>query len=1748
MLGAVVVPEGGFGFVSAFGEDAAGGDVAGDIVGVAIDPEAGTVEFALQAQGVVDDHFTPKEHHGEPVIEEQGLDGVREGGLGRFIALEAGKPASGVISDDAIAGDALLELVAGEVGLVGEIDGTELGDGRGRERGEGKVEETTGFTGDGVTVLQGEFDGATGFGVGVGAATDGDEGDGMGMGGFEFQGGDAGPVAVAGVEGKGGAMAGVIDEEGAEGAVRLGDAQEGQVVVDGTAGGAAIAGESDGPLSPGDEGGSAVGEGGEDGGLGLVEEMAGVVVDGVLFVRGEVAGEDVGGGAGEAGGAMGMGDGEGELGGEQAGAALDAGAEFGGEGAGEDAIVEGDDDGGSGTFTEGEGAGVETLEDIGWRRETGAGEVAHEEDGPEGSDVDACDPDGDEGLGGCGAEGLGEEEGEKRQEKTAGENHAGQDRERGRGSHPDVGGAGGSRGGAGNAEGAGFTQRRNARDEGKGVVGWYGEMMLRDVAGFAAWREDFRKGGSRGGRRNAEGEGEGCGALTWGGVGRESLATEMNTSLNQAGLGGPLDDLANLATQVAQVAATAVVLTEGTRLRMEGQSGLRSDEWPAVERIAQGVLADGGGGELRVGTELAGSPFRWGVSTPIEMPSGGRAGVLLLLDRVPRGLSVRQRAALQTVAHQVVLHLELHRHATSLAHTHEEHRKTEEELRRSEAFYEALVESLPQNIFRKDLNGRFTFVNERFCRTVGRPREEVIGQTDFEIFPRMLAQKYHSDDRRLLETGELFEATEENLTQDGERHYVHVLKTPILDRAGARIGIQGIFWDVTLEHRVQDELAHERDLLQALLEYAPDAIYFKDTESRILRASRAFARKAGYAEPSELVGRTDHELFAKEHADAARADELRVLATGEIIDGQTEREVWPSGRVTWALTSKLPLRDGRGQVVGTFGVSRDITELKLAQVELERTEKKYRSIVVNALDGIFQTTPEGHYLSANPALARIYGFESVEELIGERTNIAEQLYVNPARREEFQRLLQANDRIEGFESQVYRRDGQVIWIAENARAVRDLSGQLLYYEGTVEDISARKRAEHELEMARDAALQSARAKSAFLANTSHEIRTPMNGIIGMTRLLLDTPLTQEQRSHLETLRSSAEGLLTILKDILDFSKIESGRMDFEILDFDLRELVEDTVELLAERAFGKHLELTVWIDHRIPPLVGGDSGRVRQVLTNLLNNAIKFTMDGEVVVRVELIGEEPEAWMIRCEVTDTGVGIAREALGKIFDPFVQADGSTTRRFGGTGLGLSISRGLMHGMGGELGVTSELEKGSTFWFTLRVRRSVGVEPESMPDLPSKRVLVVEHHPRTQQVLVHELEGTEFQSVLASSGAEGLEALRKAADEGAPFDVAILDLRLPDMDALSLAHEIHLKPGLECARLIVAAPLGQRLDVSLLRTVGVAAHLAKPVKRARLLETLRAVVRGEEAEERRTVRTVVESSPGQGPALGSIRILMAEDNLVNQKVASALLKKLGQETAVAEDGRQALEMVARHAYDVILMDCQMPEMDGYEATHRIRLEESNGAYGSRVPHFIIALTANAMVGDRERCLEAGMDDFLTKPLEVAALESALRRSVAFREAAMGDSPRSDAAAETGAAPTIMAMAVNEPMPGPTAETPALPDLDPAVLDLLMVPDDPESMIELVELAETDCALRLAALRAGVETADFKAVISAAHTLKGSAGNLGGRRLADLVNRLEAAAKAGSVDQLRAQFPGVEAAFADFIKALKRRVESV
>ena len=1205
--------------------------------------------------------------------------------------------------------------------------------------------------------------------------------------------------------------------------------------------------------------------------------------------------------------------------------------------------------------------------------------------------------------------------------------------------------------------------------------------------------------------------------------------------------GGPFTGLADLAAQLASVAGAAVVLRHGEALHLEGQAGLSLSQQARPVVWAGWTLEHCEWTEFQrpEGSEPGG--IGWVVGIPLRAGSGELQGALVLFNTVPIEFSSRQRAGLLTIAHEVLMHLDLRSQATTLTRAAEAHRRTEAALRDREAFFENLVERLPQNIFHKDLEGRFTFANQRFCDLVGCSRSEIIGLTDFKLFPQALAEKYLSDDQKVLSTGVAFETIEANVTPDGQRYWVHVIKTPLLDASGQPVGIQGIFWDVTQQHFVQEQLAHERDLLRALLDSAPDAIYFKDRNSRIIRCSRALAVKLGYPDSPAIEGKTDHDLFASDHADAALAVEKKVISTGEPLLGYTEREIWRDGRSRWALTSKLPLRDSRGEIAGTFGISKDITALKEAQDRLEQAESNYKSIVENAIDGIFQTTPDGHYIKANMALARIYGFDSPEELIANRTDIEHQVYVEPNRRSQFVEVLRRAGRVDHFESQVFRRDRSVIWISENARAVRDAADHLLYYEGTVEDITARKRAEDELSRAnselaaaRDAALQSAQAKSRFLANTSHEIRTPMNAIIGMSGLLMDTPLTTEQRDYVETIRDSALGLLTVINDILDFSKIESGKINFEASDFNPRETIEDTAELLAERAFSKGIEFSVWVDHELPPRVRGDSARLRQVLTNLLGNAIKFTpQGGDVVLRAERVEISGNDVCLRFLVKDTGIGIAPESQAKIFEAFEQADGSTTRKYGGTGLGLAISRQLVIRMGGQIGVESQEGKGSTFWFTANfpISAPLGLLPLPVEAVGTggsvlPRLLLVEDHPGTTETIRHELSVLPVTVDVASTAAEALQRLRTMTSEAQTYIGALVDLTLPDQDGLALVHEAHLLKGLDALRVVLLVPLGQRLDQGLLRTVGVSAQLVKPVKQARLRDVVGHLIRGDLPEPSEDTRFLSISGTAPAPAR-RLRLLLAEDNLVNQKVAGALLKKLGYTAEMVGNGRAALDAVGNKEYDAILMDCQMPDLDGYQATRQLRRMEAGGEFGDRPPHYIIALTANAMAGDRERCLDAGMDDFLTKPLDEKRLASALQR------AAQLAAPISEAApSSTEMGGALPEADVSGNLTSPSGE---IPIFNEAELEKYRIPGDPDALPELVALFLEDLPDRMSDLQNAWDRRDVAAIKASAHTLKGSASNMGARRLADACRRLEEQLSSGagpdlpgSLDEISGQLP--------------------
>jgi PAS domain S-box-containing protein len=686
---------------------------------------------------------------------------------------------------------------------------------------------------------------------------------------------------------------------------------------------------------------------------------------------------------------------------------------------------------------------------------------------------------------------------------------------------------------------------------------------------------------------------------------------------------------------------------------------------------------------------------------------------------------------------------------------------------------------------------------------------------------------------------------------------------------------------------------------------------------------------------------------------------------------------------------------------------RDILAREQVQAAVFESEARYRSLFENVPDGVYRTTPDGRILAANPALVSMLGYASEEEL--KSVDVARDLYVNAGERDGLLDRLNRQGALLNVEPSLRRKDGRIITALENARPVRGDDGEVLYYEGTLTDITERKRAEQELveharrleeagrrlaeqslelREARDAALEASRMKSEFLANVSHEIRTPMNGVIGMNGLLLETELTREQREYADAVRRSAEHLLGILNYILDYSKAEAGRLSLESIEFDVGTTVESVVELAAARAEAKGLELVCSIHPAVPAVVRGDPSRLGQILTNLVDNAIKFTAAGEVLVRAEPVPGPGDGHWLRFEVEDTGIGVSPEAHSRLFQPFSQADGSTTRCFGGTGLGLAISRQLVEMMGGQIGVSSQPGRGSRFWFTVRLEALREPAAQSVSDLlAGRRVLVAMSHPAGRQAVAGQVAGWGMTAEPVSGGVAALAALDRAAAAEAPFDVLILDSALPDRDVLDLVREFRANPRWSASRVILLAPLSAPGLRPAALQAGVDLCISKPVRPSQLKHALILLQSSppEFTASLVSLRTeTAAAGPREAPPETRGHVLIAEDNQVNQRLAARLVERLGYHVDVAQNGREAVLALSRFPYSAVLMDCQMPDMDGFEATAEIRRRETPDR---RTP--IIAMTAHAMSGDRERCLEAGMDDYVSKPIRPQELARALQR---------------------------------------------------------------------------------------------------------------------------------------------------------------
>ena len=765
---------------------------------------------------------------------------------------------------------------------------------------------------------------------------------------------------------------------------------------------------------------------------------------------------------------------------------------------------------------------------------------------------------------------------------------------------------------------------------------------------------------------------------------------------------------------------------------------------------------------------------------------------------------------------------------------------------------------------------------------------------------------------------------------------------------------------------------------------------------------------------------------------------------------------------------------------------------------------RFAAIVQASHDAIVACSLDGTLVAWNVAAERLFGY-TAREALGRSVAILSP----PERVDEGPALLvriSAGEHIQQFETVRMRKDGSRVDVSITYSPIRDRAGRVTGVSAIARDITERKQVEEAMRSARDVAERALAAKAAFLANMSHEIRTPMNGVMGMTELLLDTELTPEQRRQLELVHSSADGLLAILNDILDFSKIESQHLDLETIPFDLPKLLYSATTLLAVRAQKKQVELMTDVSMEVPARVQGDPTRLRQVLTNLIGNAIKFTHEGEVVVAVTTVQRTDTEARVRFSVRDTGIGIAPEQRNQIFEEFAQADASMTRRYGGTGLGLAISRRLVALMGGELTVASEIGRGSEFSFTLALpvdvweREGVAVPKGAAGAAPAGwRVLVVDDNETNRRIL-REMLGTNGMDIKEASGTDrALVAMRRAHAEGAPFDLAIIDAQMPNRDGFDLAAAVQADPAIAGTHLCMLTSAGQRGDAQRCRDLAIQGYLTKPISRIDLLEAVSLVLAN---AKKNTVADVVTRHTIR-EARRELKILLAEDNPVNQEVAAVMLRKRGHHVDIVGNGREAVEAVQRDTYDLVLMDIQMPVMDGRAATVAIRALPK----GLDLP--IFAVTAHAMNDERARCSECGMSGYLAKPFKAHELYALVE---GWTE------PKA-------ANPDLLIC----PVPVAPPPLPAAVDLE-GFRGTMREAGVEEAVAGILRMFASSAPERLEALGAAVQAGDGAAIGRAAHAFKSAASTIGARGLAGQLLDMESAAGKGDVARATGQMPAL------------------
>jgi PAS domain S-box-containing protein len=921
------------------------------------------------------------------------------------------------------------------------------------------------------------------------------------------------------------------------------------------------------------------------------------------------------------------------------------------------------------------------------------------------------------------------------------------------------------------------------------------------------------------------------------------------------------------------------------------------------------------------------------------------------------------------------------------------------------------------------------------------------------------------------ELGHLVEGFNQMLTQielrDGDLRKAHEELERRVEQRTAELQSE-----VTERRNAEASLAERTTYLNALINTAPLGIVAMNARQEITICNPAFERLFGYQQ-REIIGKDLDTVLCGD-----QEGERGIKLTEKVVSGSYVHAIGRRRRKDGVMLDceiyavPLILND---RLAGSFGLYSDITERRKAQEALELSESRRIAFKEASLDGIIAYDAEQGITEFNPSMEKMIGISRQEALGKSFEQVIAPERLRTAHRADMDTYLTTGKSQfvgQQAETVLCRRNGSEFPADVSVTAVH--AEGTTYFIATIRDISNQKAAAEELRSAKESAESASRAKSEFLANMSHEIRTPMNGILGMAELALDTKLEPEQREYLQMVKSSADGLLVVINDILDFSKIEAGKLDLELIPFEIRLALLDTLKTLAIRAHKKGIELTVDIPAAVPEQIVGDPTRLRQVLVNLVGNSIKFTQTGEIKVRVEIEALEPASAVLHFTVEDSGIGIPAEKLKTILEPFTQADSSTTRRYGGTGLGLSISKRLVDLMGGRFWVESVAGTGSTFHFTASFGLGTPVAHQPVPSLQKMTgasVLIVDDNSTNRRILVEMLNNWKMSPTEAAGGDAALTMLQEAASAQQPFPLVLLDAHMPDVDGFALAEKIRENPVLAGATIMMLSSDLASGDRERCRSLGIATSIVKPIQQSELLDAILSTLSLSKNPATALDSEEIEvESKHTGAAL---RFLLAEDNLVNQRLAVRLLERQGHQVIVAENGRKALNLLIEsgfRGFDAVLMDVQMPEMDGLEAASEIRRLEQQTK--TRVP--IIAMTAHAMNGDRERCISAGMDGYVSKPISLAALMAEINRVL-----------------------------------GPRIQREFSFD---RVQLLERLQGNDELLGELVQLFIEDAPVQMTAIARAIAEHSPSELENAAHSLRGSAASLGANSLVAIAKKLE------------------------------------